>query len=112
MIENAFNTAQYFYGLLESNANFALVSKQPLPCLQVCFYWCRKGVLYTEDEKNSGITEKIAKLLIPRGFMVDYAPGERGKFFRVVVGRETRKDTVDRLVAAINDLGEYITAPS
>jgi len=109
IIENAFDTAQYLYDLLEANENFVLLSKQPLPCLQVCFYWSRKGVLQTDDERNSEVTEKIAKMLIPRGFMIDYAPGERGKFFRVVVGRETRKYTIESLVQAINELGEYIT---
>jgi len=109
MIENAFDTAQYLYDLLEANGNFILISKQPLPCLQVCFYWSRKGVLQTDGERTSQVTEKIAKMLISRGFMIDYAPGERGKFFRVVVGRETRRYTIESLVQTINELGEYIT---
>ena len=39
------------------------------------------------------------------GFMVDYAPGEKGSFFRVVVNRETRRETIDKLIKAIEKLG-------
>jgi len=54
------------------------------------------------------ITETIAKGLVPRGWMIDYAPGEEGKFFRVVVGRQTRRETVEGLVKAIEQLAENI----
>jgi glutamate decarboxylase len=43
--------------------------------------------------------------LIPRGFMVDYAPGEDGKFFRVVVNPVTRRGTLEGLVKAIEEIG-------
>ena len=37
--------------------------------------------------------------------MIDYAPGEDGKFFRVVVNGQTRRETVEALVRAIEDVG-------
>ena len=37
--------------------------------------------------------------------MVDFAPGEKGKFFRVVVNWATEEATVKRLVDAIEDVG-------
>jgi len=62
--------------------------------------------LATEDNDNTRVTRAIVEKLIPRGFMVDYAPGEKGSFFRVVVNRETRKETVDGLIKAIEEVGE------
>ena len=37
--------------------------------------------------------------------MVDYAPGEDGKFFRVVVNPATRRGTLEGLVKAIEEIG-------
>lgn len=100
-VEKAFETAEYLFSLLSSSGNFVLVSKTPLPCLQVCFYYGKGGRLSDDVERNGDVTERIAHRLVPRGWMIDYAPGEKGKFFRVVVGRETRKGTVEGLVKAI-----------
>jgi glutamate decarboxylase len=37
--------------------------------------------------------------------MVDYAPGPKGSFFRVVVNCQTLKGTVDGLVKALEEIG-------
>jgi len=108
MIENAFKNAEYLFDRLATNPNFVMVSKAPLPCLQVCFYWARKGILSEDKKVNDRKTENIVRRLVMRGYMVDYAPGERGKFFRVVIGRETRKETVDGLVKAIEEVAEEV----
>lgn len=108
LIEHAYDTAQHLYGMLQEHPNFVLVSKQPLPCMQVCFYWGPNGKLAEEEEMNTNVTATIAEALRPRGFMVDYAPGDHGMFFRVVVGRETRRETVEGLVKAIDELGEEV----
>lgn len=108
IIERSFDTADYLYGILEVNSNFVLVSTKPLPSLQVCFYWAQNGQLHSEKEENSKLTERIAQMLVPRGFMIDFAPGNHGTFFRVVIGRETRKETVERLVKAIEQLGQAV----
>ena len=101
-IEKAFDTADHLFTLLSSSPNFALVSKAPLPCLQVCFYYAKGGVLSENVEENGRVTESIARRLITKGWMVDYAPGDKGKFFRVVVGRETRRETVEGLIKAFD----------
>jgi len=36
--------------------------------------------------------------------MVDFAPGEKGKFFRVVVNGGTRRGTLEGLVRAIEEV--------
>jgi glutamate decarboxylase len=100
-IENAFNTAEYLFTLLSQHPDIALVSKHPLPCLQVCFYYAKGKKLSDNFEANGELTATIAQRLITRGWMIDYAPGDRGKFFRAVVGRETRRETVEGLVKAI-----------
>ncbi|KAF2723503.1 PLP-dependent transferase [Polychaeton citri CBS 116435] len=107
-IDNAFDMAAYMASLIESNPKFTLISENPPPCLQVCFYFDKQSGA-GHEERNSKITEKVSRVLIHRGFMIDYAPGEDGRFFRVVVNNQTRRPTVDGLVAAIEDVGSKLT---
>ena len=74
-IDNAFDTTAYFVRLLKESKYFVLVSEDPPPCLQVCFYYAPNGVLAKEGKENTRVTSEIVRRLIPRGFMVDYAPG-------------------------------------
>ncbi|CZT42490.1 related to glutamic acid decarboxylase [Rhynchosporium secalis] len=104
-VDAAYDVASYLATKIQDSQDFVLVSENPPPCLQVCFYFAKEGKLGAEKEENTRRTSEIAKKLLPRGFMVDYAPGDKGSFFRVVVNRETRKETVDGLVLAIEDLG-------
>lgn len=71
----------------------------------MCFYFARDGKLKIKAEENTQLTKDIALNLIGTGFMVDYAPGEVGSFFRVVVNKLTRRETLDRLILAIHTLG-------
>jgi glutamate decarboxylase len=103
-IDQAFSTSSHFTSLLKSNSKFELVSEDPPPCLQVCFYYKKDGKLGS-DEENTKTTSEIVRRLIPRGFMVDYAPGEKGSMFRVVVNVQTRKETIEGLVKAIEEVG-------
>lgn len=94
--------------ILETDLDFTLVSRRPLPCLQVCFYYTPKGMVSVED--TSRRTSEIANRLIKKGWMIDFAPGEKGKFFRVVVNISTLPDTVIGLVQAIKSVGaEYVS---
>lgn len=61
-----------------------------------------------DPDVNGKLTARVAKALVGKGWMIDYAPGERGKFFRVVVNRETRKSTVQRLVEAIDEVAKGV----
>ncbi|KAF1987592.1 PLP-dependent transferase [Aulographum hederae CBS 113979] len=110
LIEHAFSVASHLYSLLNNNSKFIMVSREPLPCLQVCFYRARVGMLDDDPESTSRDTAEIVRRLVPRGFMIDYAPGQRGKFFRVVVGRDTRKETVEGLVKAIEIVAAEVDA--
>lgn len=102
LVDSAFDAAAYLASLIAGNASFTLVSENPPPCLQVCFYYNKQD----GHKENSKITETVARLLIPKGFMIDYAPGEDGKFFRVVVNGGTRSETCDGLVKAIEEAGK------
>lgn len=62
---------------------------------------------------NSQVTANIAKALIPRGFMVDFAPAlagqeDKGSFFRIVVNISTVRETVERLVEEIVVVGDSV----
>jgi glutamate decarboxylase len=101
IIDHAFDTAAYLASLISSHPDFLLVSENPPPCLQVCFYYAPNGELKETKAQNSAVTTAIAGKLVPRGFMIDYAPGRSGSMFRVVVNSGTRRGTVDGLVKAI-----------
>lgn len=162
-IDTAFSTAAYLTSILSQKQHFVLVSENPPPCLQVCFYYIRtdgkskfEGDLPPEDalrkesdleregplrndgretaeeansrdgkgelgdekkrkvglekekERNTRITKEVVSKLVVRGFMVDYAPGEKGAFFRVVVNVQTRRETVEGLVTAIEEIGAEV----
>jgi glutamate decarboxylase len=107
-IDNAFDIASYFATEISKRKDFVLVSENPPPCLQVCFYFAKGGKLAERIEDNTAATSEIVHKLIPRGFMVDYAPGEEGSFFRVVVNRETIRGTIDGLIKAIEEVGNEL----
>ncbi|KAK5082054.1 Glutamate decarboxylase 2 [Lithohypha guttulata] len=59
---------------------------------------------------NSRMTASISKALIPRGFMIDFAPAlegqeDRGSFFRVVVNISTIQETASRLIGELVTIG-------
>lgn len=105
-IDQAFSTAAYMASLVAKHPDLILVSENPPPCLQVCFYCAPAGVMSESRAENSEFTENIAKSLVPRGFMVDFAPGNKGAFLRVVVNRETREETVHGLLEAVVQVGK------
>lgn len=109
-IDRAFSTAAYMADVLSRKEDFVLVSTNPPPCLQVCFYYAPGGQVDADSRANTRRTRKMVEALVGRGFMVDYAPGEMGSFFRVVVNCQTLTGTVDGLVKALEEIGkEYET---
>ncbi|OIW26420.1 PLP-dependent transferase [Coniochaeta ligniaria NRRL 30616] len=110
-IDGAFGTAAYMADVLSRREEFVLVSTNPPPCLQVCFYYAPGGKVDEDSGVNTRRTRKMVEALVRRGFMVDYAPGDRGSFFRVVVNCQTLRGTVDGLVKALEEVGrEYEAA--
>ena len=97
-IDNGFDTAAYLATSIEANPYLTLVSENPPPCLQVCFYFGGEAVVAENKERNSWRTKEIARKLVGRGFMIDYAPGDKGLFFRAVVHLRTARTTVERLI--------------
>jgi len=109
-VDGAFEVASYLADAIVRRGDFVLLSENPPPCLQVCFYYAPGGRLPDDAHGNTARTRAMAKRLIERGFMVDYAPGERGSFFRVVVNFQTLKGTVDGLVKALEAVGKEVVA--
>ena len=125
-VEGAYDTACHLAVLVDRSSSLLLVPAQrgrKPDCLQVCFWFV--GVRTGQQEEGeanvkeqgdrSKRTGRIAGKLKSAGFMVDYAPmmeGEaetwRGSFFRVVVNLRTRRETVERLVDAVERAGEEV----
>lgn len=105
-IDAAFATAAHLAALVAGHAHLVLVSENPPPCCQVCFYYAEGGALHEGPEENARVTREVVQGLVPRGFMIDYAGGDgRGAFMRAVVSRETGRGTVEGLVEAVVELG-------
>jgi len=112
-IDAAFDTTAYLTDIVSKHPDLVLVSENPPPCCQVCFYYAKGRRLSQNGECNSTVTRKIVQGLIPRGFMIDYAgDDERGSFLRPVVSRGTGKEVVESLVESIVDLGSEATKTS
>lgn len=107
-IAHAFSMAASLASLVAAHADLVLVSENPPPCLQVCFYYARGRKLRDQAEANSQVTAGVAAALVRRGFMVDYAGGEKGAFLRVVVNRGTRLTTVEGLIEAAVNVGNRV----
>lgn len=104
-IDHAFDQAAYLASLVKQSDNFVLVSQDPPPCLQACFYYAPGGDLSEDKETNTLRTKTMVEKMILRGYMVDYAPGPKGSFFRVVVNCQTLKGTVEGLVKGLEEVG-------
>jgi len=107
-IDNAFEIAAYFASLVAASGDLELLGENPPPCLQVCFYFARGGYADKGKEENTRMTEEISRRLVGKGFMVDFAPGDRGSFLRAVVHVVTTRVTVETLVKAVVDVGNSI----
>ncbi|KAL2890809.1 L-aspartate decarboxylase dtxS4 [Ceratocystis lukuohia] len=64
--------------------------------------------LAEDNAENTRRTREMTALLIQRGFMIDYAPGPKGSFFRVVVNVQTLMTTVDGLISALQAVGRQV----
>ena len=111
--ENRVNHAYEMAGLmaakLAKSAKFTLVSSNPPPCLQVCFYYHPDASASKEDtEVNTKNTRRIAGALDHAGnFLVDYAPGPHGEFFRAVLNSPIQSEaTIDELITCIENAGK------
>ncbi|KAJ5095362.1 hypothetical protein NUU61_004718 [Penicillium alfredii] len=126
-IDTACDVAAHLATIVSQHPDFVLVSENPPPCLQVCFYYAPgKQMLYprgsVSDETqrgklNSKVTEQATHAIVPKGFMVDFAPPSdddegvgNGKFFRCVVNVLTSRETVESLVRAIEEVGPRVFA--
>ncbi|ORY83250.1 pyridoxal phosphate-dependent transferase [Protomyces lactucae-debilis] len=107
-VNRAYENAALLAGKIAANPRFTLVSENPPPCLQVCFYFhADEEAGRTDPERNTETTRRIAGLLDRQGrFLVDLAPGPHGEFFRAVLNSPNQKEeTLDELASSIERLG-------
>ncbi|CEJ92709.1 hypothetical protein VHEMI08343 [[Torrubiella] hemipterigena] len=109
-VNHAFDMAGLLTNLVAKSRDFELISENPPSCLQVCFYYTPDGFATDDAEVNTRLTREIAKRMVPRGFMFDFAPGPRGQFFRIVVNFQTLAGTVEGLVKGMHEVGREIMA--
>ncbi|KAI2084357.1 Glutamate decarboxylase 2 [Ophidiomyces ophidiicola] len=129
-IDGACDLAAYLSTAVSKSPSLMLITENPPPCLQVCFYYAPLGQMSYPPEReingkrlsdeervtrNSKVTEDIVQGLVQQGFMVDYAPpcaGDKivgeGQFLRCVVNVRTTKETLDALVKTVVKLGSGI----
>lgn len=107
-IDHAFDMAEHLYNLVRASPSLELASPELPSCLQVCFYYAPGGTMPSDPAVSTAMTSAIVHKLIPRGFMVDYAPGDKGSFLRVVVNCLTLKGTVEGLIKAIEEVGKEL----
>ncbi|KAK9470292.1 pyridoxal phosphate-dependent transferase [Dipodascopsis tothii] len=113
-VEQAYNVTAHLASLVATRPGFHLVSTNPPPCFQTCFYYSPKGDLSGDPEENTRITRAIAYQLQACGrFLVDYAPpaGKKGngEFFRAVVNAQIcTKEIVEELVDTIEKIGKTL----
>ncbi|KAK9355824.1 pyridoxal phosphate-dependent transferase [Lipomyces doorenjongii] len=112
-VEQAFGVTAHLANLVSNRPGFCLISSNPPPCLQTCFYYSPRGHPMENDaEYNTMVTRAIAYELQACGrFLVDYAPPTtadgKGEFFRAVVNAPTTtRETVEELVEAIERIGK------
>ena len=108
-IEAALDTAAHLAVLVSKHDDLVLVSQNPPPCCQVCFFYAKGGILHDNGEENSRITKQVVQGLVAKGFMIDFASiDKRGCFMRPVVSRGTRRQTVEALVDEVLYLGSEL----
>lgn len=138
-VNSAYDLACYAHEIVRQHPDLsAIIPSSPPSCLQVCFSFTPAGhhvhgippALASEhdpEEKtseqkaevtgksNSRITAAIAKRLISKGFMIDYAPAlegqtEKGAFFRIVINISTVRGTIDLLLRELVSIGHQVAS--
>lgn len=112
-INHAYDITGYFAEKLSKNGDkFKLISSNPPPALQVCFFFNKDGKFDDENVNTSTTREIVARLHQSGRFLIDYSPAhgvEGGEFFRVVfVSPIVDSDLVDELYDAIIEIGDQL----
>ena len=106
-VDAALDTTAYLANLVSKHPDLLLVSENPPPCCQVCFYYAKGKRLQGNREENERVTKQVVQGLVPRGSMIPSGGGDqRGRFVRPVALRAPGWGAVEALIEAVVDLGE------
>ncbi|PRT55836.1 L-aspartate decarboxylase dtxS4 [Wickerhamiella sorbophila] len=111
-IDHAFEMTAYLAEKIAKDREFELLSTNPPPCLQTCFFYHPPGLEATK-ENNTMATRAIVNRIFAKGkFLVDYSPHPtKGEFFRVVLNAPSvDKESLDSLVEEIKIAGSELFA--
>lgn len=109
-IDHAFEMTEYLAQKVAVTPGFELLSTNPPPCLQTCFFYHPPGMEST-SENNTKVTRAIANRIFAKGkFLVDYSPhATKGEFFRVVLNAPSvDKPGLDSLLEEIVAAGSEL----
>ena len=138
MVDRAFAAAALLAQRLQERSDVEVISSSgDPPCGQVCFWYVGhdlspkiaggsvasarrslKDANFAPNERRvveSQVTRELAKRLVRKGWMVDFAPGGaeedgevRGEYLRVVMNRMCSEGIVEGLLKAIGEVGTEV----
>ncbi|GKU10210.1 unnamed protein product, partial [Fusarium langsethiae] len=112
-VEQAVESAKHLACLVRDHSRFELIWPPEQVFAQVCFYWKSASTVddsgQTLADINSRNTRALYQGIEDMGWKVDFAPGKvKGEFLRIACNRLTTRETVEKIVAELVELGESL----
>ncbi|WZH48586.1 pyridoxal phosphate-dependent transferase [Fusarium acuminatum] len=112
-VEQAVDSAKHLARLVRDHPRFELIWEPEQVFAQVCFYWKSASTADASGqalaEINSSNTRALYQGIEQMGWKVDFAPGKaKGQFLRIACNRLTTRQTVERIVSELVELGESL----
>ncbi|CAF3488623.1 hypothetical protein FGSG_08083 [Fusarium graminearum PH-1] len=112
-VEQAVDSAKHLACLVRDHPRFELIWDPEQVFAQVCFYWKSASTPEKSGETlaeiNSRNTRALFQGIEEMGWKVDFAPGKaKGEFLRIACNRLTTRQTVEKIVSELVELGESL----
>ena len=112
-VEQAVDSAQHLARLVREDPRFELIWRPEEVFAQVCFYWKSASTANKSGQELAEINTRNTRALFQgieaNGWKVDFAPGKvKGEFLRIACNRLTTRQTVEKIVSELVELGESL----
>ncbi|KAG8670838.1 hypothetical protein FPOAC2_04141 [Fusarium poae] len=112
-VEQAVDSAKHLAYLVRDHPHFELIWQPEEVFAQVCFYWKSSSTADKSGQEladvNSRNTRALFQGIEEMGWKVDFAPGKvKGEFLRIACNRLTTRETVEKIVSELVELGESL----